>query len=418
MAREMKDSGFPWIGSIPKQWKVLPAQRGFTEVKRKNVDGAVQKALQFKFGQIIPKSNFDADSDDYVAGTITSYTIVEPGTIMINGLNLNYDFKTQRTGLVKEPGIITSAYLALWPDRSMITSEYATYLFKGYETRLALHNMGAGIRLTLGYKEFKKQPVLFPSIEEQVQITGFLDTECARIDAVIEQTRASIEEYKKFKAGKIDSTILKHENEQNCYLKLSYIGQLKNGLNYKENSTEHSVKFLGVGNFKDYMILDSADMFSDIPIGEIPEEYLLQDGDIIFVRSNGSKELVGRSVMVNNIDFPLTYSGFCIRFRNKNPDLVNNRYLLFFFRSERFKELLKVGSGGTNINNLSQDVLNSIRIPVPSMMRQEEVVTTLSNISEQIDSLLANKNALISELENYKRSLIFEYVTGKKEVPA
>ncbi|MBO5544741.1 MAG: hypothetical protein J5949_08955, partial [Oscillospiraceae bacterium] len=111
MAREMKDSGVPWIGEIPKNWRLLPAQYGFAEVKTKNTDGAVQNALQFKFGAIIPKSNFNADSDDYVAGTITNYTIVQPGTVMINGLNLNYDFKTQRTGLVREPGAITSAYL-------------------------------------------------------------------------------------------------------------------------------------------------------------------------------------------------------------------------------------------------------------------------------------------------------------------
>ena len=152
MDRSMKNSGYDWIGDIPSEWPVLSAQRGFTEVKKKNADGAVQKALQFKFGTIIPKANFEADSDDYVADTITSYTIVEPGTVMINGLNLNYDFKTQRTALVKEKGVITSAYLALWPDTSKITPEYATYLFKGYEAKMALHNMGSGIRLTLVWK--------------------------------------------------------------------------------------------------------------------------------------------------------------------------------------------------------------------------------------------------------------------------
>ena len=109
MSRAMKNSGYDWIGQVPESWLVLPAQRGFTEIRRKNIDGAVQKALQFKFGTIIPKTNFDAESDDYVADTITTYNIVEPGTVMINGLNLNYDFKTQRSALVKETGVITSA---------------------------------------------------------------------------------------------------------------------------------------------------------------------------------------------------------------------------------------------------------------------------------------------------------------------
>lgn len=154
MARKMKNSGIEWIGEIPEDWNVLPAYRVFSEVKKKNSDGTEQNALQFKFGAIIRKANFDAENDDYVAGTIAAYTVVEPGTVMVNGLNLNYDFKTQRTALVKEKGVITSAYLALWPNQAMILPEFATYLIKGYEAKMALHNMGAGIRLTLGYKEF------------------------------------------------------------------------------------------------------------------------------------------------------------------------------------------------------------------------------------------------------------------------
>ena len=104
MARKMKNSGIEWIGEIPEDWNVLPAYRVFSEVKKKNSDGTEQNALQFKFGAIIRKANFDAENDDYVAGTIAAYTVVEPGTVMVNGLNLNYDFKTQRTALVKEKG--------------------------------------------------------------------------------------------------------------------------------------------------------------------------------------------------------------------------------------------------------------------------------------------------------------------------
>jgi len=110
MERKMKDSGTSWIGCIPEEWEVRPARYAFSEVKQKNSDGRVQKALQFKFGTIVPKSNFEASDDEYVADTITNYTVVDPGTVMINGLNLNYDFVTQRTAIVRETGVITSAY--------------------------------------------------------------------------------------------------------------------------------------------------------------------------------------------------------------------------------------------------------------------------------------------------------------------
>lgn len=209
MARQMKDSGVEWIGEIPSCWELRPARCAFSEVKEKNAEGTETRALQFKFGKIIAKTNFNAEDDDYVADTITNYTIVEPGTVMINGLNLNYDFKTQRVALVTERGVITSAYLALRPDEQLIDAEYATYLFKGYESKMALHNMGAGIRLTLGYREFKNQPVLFPTLCEQRRIVAFFDRRCAEIDAVIERTKATIEEYKKLKQAVITEAVTK-----------------------------------------------------------------------------------------------------------------------------------------------------------------------------------------------------------------
>lgn len=110
MERKMKDSGIEWIGEIPEGWEVAPVRSCFDEVRTKNTDGQEQNALQFKSGNIISKTNFNANTDDYVADTITNYTVVLPDTVMINGLNLNYDFKSLRVALVKEKGVITSAY--------------------------------------------------------------------------------------------------------------------------------------------------------------------------------------------------------------------------------------------------------------------------------------------------------------------
>lgn len=163
MERKMKDSGIEWIGEIPEGWEVAPVRSCFDEVRTKNTDGQEQNALQFKSGNIISKTNFNANTDDYVADTITNYTVVLPDTVMINGLNLNYDFKSLRVALVKEKGVITSAYLAIFPDREKIFPQYATYLFKGYETKMAFHNMGAGIRKTLATKSSKISRCYYPA---------------------------------------------------------------------------------------------------------------------------------------------------------------------------------------------------------------------------------------------------------------
>ena len=96
----MKDSGVEWIGQIPEKWEVKPIYTAFSEVVNKNYNGEVKTALRFSYGTIIPKENFNSDEDDYVANTIKNYTVVEPGNIVINGLNLNYDFVTKRVAIL------------------------------------------------------------------------------------------------------------------------------------------------------------------------------------------------------------------------------------------------------------------------------------------------------------------------------
>lgn len=123
--REMKDSGIEWLEEIPIHWKSMPIGALFHEIKTKNVLGNEKQALQFKMGAIVPKTNFDAEVEDYVANTITSYTLVDCGTIMINGLNLNFDFVTQRVALVKDRGAITSAYMAPRQMFDQMIPEYA-----------------------------------------------------------------------------------------------------------------------------------------------------------------------------------------------------------------------------------------------------------------------------------------------------
>ena len=400
MARAMKDSGVAWIGEIPEEWSVLPAQRGFSEVKRKNSDGAVQKALQFKFGVIIPKTNFDAD-DDYVADTILTYTVVEPGTVMINGLNLNYDFKTQRTGLVKEKGVITSAYLALWPNPRLIIPEYATYLFKGYETRMALHNMGAGIRLTLGYKEFKKQPVLFPSLPEQSRIAEFLDRRCAEIDSVIATTQRTIEEYKNLKQSIITEAVT-------------------HGVRGPRKMKDSGVEWIGeipeewkIGKAKYYVIISNGSdpqTDGDIPVyGSGASSFKtcgeFKEGPTVLIGRKGATlhiphYIEGKYWNVDTAFDVKTLKGFSLRFYY---------YLACCFDYKFF-------ISQTTLPGMTQTNYENMIVPVPDLDEQNEIVCYLDSRCTGVDNMIDAKQQLLTQLEAYKKSVIYEYVTGKKEV--
>ena len=196
---EMKDSGIEWVGNIPVHWDTIPIRYLFAECRLKIILNQEKTALKFTYGTIIKKTNFNSDSDEYVANTMTNYTVVYPGTIMINGLNLNYDFVSQRVGLVKDRGAITSAYLAIVPG-SRVVSEYANYQLKSWDYAKAFHNMGTGVRKTLDFSELGKKYFVTPSIEEQSKIVAFLDSKCKEIEAIIaskKQQLTVIDSYKK-----------------------------------------------------------------------------------------------------------------------------------------------------------------------------------------------------------------------------
>lgn len=433
MDRSMKNSGYDWIGDIPSEWPVLSAQRGFTEVKKKNADGAVQKALQFKFGTIIPKANFEADSDDYVADTITSYTIVEPGTVMINGLNLNYDFKTQRTALVKEKGVITSAYLALWPDTSKITPEYATYLFKGYEAKMALHNMGSGIRLTLGWKEFKKQPVLFPPIQEQYRIVSFLDRKCAEIDSVIAATQRTIEEYKALKQSIITEAVTKGVRgkrpmkdsgiEWFCEIPEEWATS-RVGLHYDiilgkmlcavQPSEDYTLERYFCAANVHFDGISDCDALKEMWFSEQEKKlYQVKNGDLLVVE--GGAGAGGSAIVTGFTGTAFIQNSIMIVRGKKNGD---NRYLRYFLEHLVKQGYIEVACNKATIPHFTKDKLATVPYPVVPAEEQEEIANYLDSKCSEIERLIISKQQLLIELESYKKSVIYEYVTGKKEVPA
>ena len=209
--REMKDSGIKWIGNVPASWKLVPIRYLFRECTTKNRLGQEKTALKFTYGTIIPKTNFNANTDDYVANTIMSYTVVHPGVIMINCLNLNYDFVSQRIGLVKDYGAITSAYLAIEPN-SQVLSAYATYQLKSWDAAKAFHNMGTGVRKTLDFSELGKKHFVLPTLGEQKNIVEFLDSQCSEIDAISADIQKEIEILEQYKRSVITEAVTKGLN--------------------------------------------------------------------------------------------------------------------------------------------------------------------------------------------------------------
>lgn len=169
------------------------------------------------------------------------------------------------------------------------------------------------------------------------------------------------------------------------------MGNCKNGMNFHYNENGCEVKCLGVGDFKDLSIINNIESLQTVSLNEMPsEEYMLRDNDIVFVRSNGNKALVGRSIVIYPGDVPTTFSGFCIRYR-KYDDSIIVPYLLHVLKTDSFRN--KMVGRGANIQNLNQQILASLIIPVPPLQLQNQFALFVQEIDKsRLRELLAIKH--------------------------
>ena len=181
------------------------------------------------------------------------------------------------------------------------------------------------------------------------------------------------------------------------------MGSCKNGMNFHYEDTGVEINCLGVGDFKDYSTIVDTSVLPTVSLNAMPSvDYLLKDDDIVFVRSNGNKALVGRSVAVYPGKVPTTFSGFCIRYR-KTDETVKIPYLLRVLKTESIRK--KMAGRGANIQNLNQQILGTLIIPIPPIDLQNQFAAFV----EQTDkSKLAAQKGL-EELEILKKSLMQQY---------
>lgn len=417
--REMKDSGIEWIGAIPAAWGVHRIASHFQEIKEKNTANAYSNALQFKMGKIVAKpQKWDEDETNE---TYSAYTVVHPNTIMINGLNLEFDFVTQRVARVECNGIITSAYIALSP-RDDINAEYICYLLKSYDACRAFHSMGRGLRKILSYSELKNKPIVVPPLAEQERIAAFLDAECAEIDAVLEKTRASIEEYKKLKQAVITQAVTKGVRGDRPMKDsgIEWIGDIPAEWSVVPFSkfARVSANLVNPSDYQDYLQVspeniekDSGKLLPCKTVSEVGVEswnHFFHKGQILYskIRPKLNKVCIA------------PFDGLCSA--DMYPIDTDNisKFVVYTILSNDFnQQVAMITENRVKMPKINQKELSKIIVVLPTnRMEQQEIVDYLDGECGKIDALIAKKQQYLTEIENYKKSLIYEYVTGKKEV--
>lgn len=431
MIRSMKDSRIKWIGEIPESWDVVAIQRNFDEIKEINENMQCVIPLQYKYGKIIRKQENNCSEQKSI---YTKYLLVKANDIMINGLNLSFDFITQRVARVEEDGIITSTYIALRP-KATVDSRYATFLFKSYDGCKALHSMGRGLRSILSFNEFKKYNMPYPPLAEQKKIVDFLDGKCAEIDELVQTEEKMIEELKAYKQSVITEAVTKGLNPS-APMKdsgIEWIGEIP------ENWEVLSLKRLisarrggawgddAANNYGDRICLRVADFNYDglcIKEGDKTirnynpqtiKNLRLGSNDLLIEKSGGGEKTpVGRCVL------PTGYEG-CL-YANFIDKLVikakcHRKYVTYlmyvaYLNGVNIPHIKQT----TGIQNLDVERYLSERVVSPSFDEQKKIADFLDEKCAKIDEIIALRNEQINQLKDYKKSLIYEYVTGKKEV--
>lgn len=201
---KMKPSGINWIGEIPEHWQLKRLGSFFVENRKINTDLEYTEAYKFNYGSLVRKDeNVDLE---VVEDTYRKYTILNENDIVINGLNLNYDFVSQRVAQSYNKGIITSAYLVITP-REGVNNVYFCYLLKAMDNMKLFHGMGTGIRLTLSFSDLKSQILPISPAAEQKQIVDYITTATTKIDKLIVEKTYELECMKELRQRVISDAV-------------------------------------------------------------------------------------------------------------------------------------------------------------------------------------------------------------------
>lgn len=400
-----------WIGKVPNGWSLNRIQNCIQEVKIKNNPIQTTQVLSLVKDKGVLLYENKGNQGNKAKEDVSEYKLAYPNTMIVNSMNILIG----AVGISDYFGCVSPVYY-VFKEKDNSDIRFINYIFNTREFQKELRKYANGIleiRLRVSAADIFKRLIALPGKAEQHRIADFLDMKCNEIDGLIEDIEEQICILEDYKRAVITETMFSEECD--C-TKLKYVGSFQNGMNFISKVSDNEIPFLGVGDFQNNMVLSGREAFSSIMYdGVIPYSALLKNDDIVFVRSNGSKSLVGRSVLVRDIDFDLTYSGFCIRFRKQRVDF-DSKFILYAMWSNKFREVIDSYTRGTNITNVSQDMLKNVLLPEISLHKQLEIVKKLDVVCAEIDNSLLEKNTQRDILCEYKKSLIYEYVTGKKEV--
>lgn len=418
MAREMKDSGIAWIGEIPWEWKVSKLKY-FVDCfdgRRVPVDAALRKSGPYPYwgaGSIM----------DYVDNYIFDEELVLLGE---DGAPF-FDYTRPVAFYINEKVWVNNHIHVLKPHHN-VTTQYLVHYLNNVDYKTYING---SILNKLTQSNMNNITMLVPPLAEQRRIADFLDAECARIDAVIEQSRASIEEYKKLKQSVITQAVTKgiRPNRKMKDSGIEWFSKVPEewavsriGLHYDiilgkmlcsvQPSEDYTLERYFCAANVHFDGISDVDTLKEMWFSSQEKQlYQVQNGDLLVVEGGAG---AGGSAIVNGFTGTAFIQNSIMIVRAKNNR--DNRYLRYLLEYLVKQGYIEVACNKATIPHFTKDKLATVPYPVTPAGEQTEIADYLDKKCCEIDRLIVSKQQFITELETYKKSLIYEYVTGKKEV--
>ncbi len=403
---EYKDSGLPWLGRVPGHWQTAPGFAAFREKQVKNIGLKEKRVLSLSYGRIVVKPE---GLRGLMPDSFETYQIVEPGDIIIRSTDLQNDKTSLRIGIVRDHGIITSAYICM-KITGVVLPEFGYQLLNTYDLCKVLYGMGSGLRQNLAWTDFKRMPVFLPSLKEQAAIVRFLDHATHRLDKAIRAKRKTIALLNEQKQAIIHRAVTRGL-DADVQLKdsgISWLGQipahwevwpLRRCISIRsgdfadptrvmsEASETHAVPVIG-GNGVMGFTDQSNSLNSTVVIGRVGALC----GNVHEV--NGAAWITDNALRITRIvGFDTSYLAAQLRVMNLNRLSNANAQPLI--------------TGG---------VVKSQRVAKPPITEQTVIASSLLSLSLPVDRTISRIEREIDLLREYRTRLIADVVTGKLDV--
>lgn len=408
--RKMKDSGIEWIGEIPEGWEVVPVKRLCTMQAGKNLTSE----------QIAPEGTYPVYGGNGIRGFFSDYncdgqflTVGRQGALCGNVHKINGKVWATEHAVITTP----SSYAIL---------DFLYYLLIGMDLNQYVSSTAAQPGLAVG--TLLNLKTCYPcSTLEQTQISNYLNAKCSEINIMLSKTRSSIEEYKKLKQAVITQAVTKGvrgEREMKDsgvewigeipveweISRIKYVSIFEPSCDFRKLTPETIITYSPMECIKNGTFERRSSLYGNLAHTLTP----FQDGDIVMAKVTPCFEN-GNIAIMNELQsgYGLGSSELFV-FRPQN---INTKYLFYWLQNKLFVHqacATMTGTGG--LKRISPSFVKNCNIHYPAAAEQAEIADYLDAKCAEIDGLIAKKEQLVKELESYKKSLIYEVVTGKREV--